>query len=345
MKKNILTYITLLSVILPFYSQYADLSVTITTQNFNLPVPVGSTQSYTVEISNLGPDTAENVSCTSTGGSCFGFVSATTSIGSFENNVWSIGSLPNGATVSLTITNIMNTTCNCEPVIYQNVTSTTTDPISLNNFARYNYDWDYSFDLDLQCTPYEGNLFTGSTIYLTYNLVNLGINDICSYVYFYNINGLSIVNGITTNGVWNNQLKSWQSILSQVNQSNSLQLECVINDIPIISITGLTDSDIPFDISYINNTCSTLFNNLATTNNQYKDAITVSPNPVDDILNISISDKNIKSMVLFDIFGKKIMEISNEFNQIDVSNLQIGLYLLKAETESGESQIFKVLKE
>lgn len=85
----------------------------ITAPNYNLPIAVGSSQSYTIEIKNLGPDTAENVICTAYEGTSFGNISAITSTGAFVNNVWNIGSLQNGATVTLTITNILNTYCDC----------------------------------------------------------------------------------------------------------------------------------------------------------------------------------------------------------------------------------------
>lgn len=88
-----------------------------------------------------------------------------------------------------------------------------------------------------------------------------------------------------------------------------------------------------------------MFTNLSIDQNQLQDAIKITPNPVHEKLNISISNKTVKSVIIFDVLSKKIKDISYNFDQVDVSNLQNGLYILKIETENGENQIFKVIKE
>lgn len=344
MKKNIITYLILL-IIFSNYSQTinADLLVFFTGNTFI--TPVGQNETFNLQVKNLGSNTAENVTCQINVGSCFSYVSATTNTGNFANGIWTIGNLPDGATVSLTMTNVMNTYCNCSYEIYPVVTSTTNDNYLPNNSTSVNYNWDTLSDLDLQCIPYSGDLTIGNTIFLNYNLINHG-NDTCANVFFETPNnGLTIVNGISTNGVWDNQSKSWNSILALLNQTYSLQLECIVNDVQNASISGYSQANSFWEFILNNNFCTSVLTNLTTNKNQFKDSIQITPNPAHDVLNISNANKMLKNIVLFDVLGKKIMDISDNFNNVDVSNLQNGLYVLKVETERGENQIFKVLKE
>lgn len=84
--------------------QQAKLSTSITVNN---PSPnVGSTVTYTVTVKNNGPSTDNNVSLTSLVPSGLTYVGSTPSIGTYNNGsgLWSIGSIANGATQTLTIT-------------------------------------------------------------------------------------------------------------------------------------------------------------------------------------------------------------------------------------------------
>jgi hypothetical protein len=64
--------------------------------------------------------------------------------------------------------------------------------------------------------------------------------------------------------------------------------------------------------------------------------ISVYPNPVESTLNIDLQDgSTIKSVMLFDILGKRIIDEKGNIQQLDMSSFSNGLYLLKIETESG----------
>jgi uncharacterized delta-60 repeat protein len=64
-------------------------------------------------------------------------------------------------------------------------------------------------------------------------------------------------------------------------------------------------------------------------------AFSLYPNPVKDILNIDLLDNtSISSAKIFDLQGKLILEKAS--NDIDVSSLSAGLYLIKIATEKGE---------
>jgi Secretion system C-terminal sorting domain len=75
-----------------------------------------------------------------------------------------------------------------------------------------------------------------------------------------------------------------------------------------------------------------------------KESITIYPNPVSNTLNINgvTNNDRIKNIVIFDIVGKKRLEISSDilgpfFKSIDVGKLSNGTYLIKLSYSSGKS--------
>ena len=66
--------------------------------------------------------------------------------------------------------------------------------------------------------------------------------------------------------------------------------------------------------------------------------ISLYPNPVNDLLSIAGAETIIKGYNIFDIQGRLIKQFtsSNSINQIDVSSLDSGVYLLKLKSELGE---------
>ncbi|MCX7549861.1 T9SS type A sorting domain-containing protein, partial [Xanthomarina sp. F2636L] len=63
-------------------------------------------------------------------------------------------------------------------------------------------------------------------------------------------------------------------------------------------------------------------------------SISVYPNPTSDYINISTSYQ-IQQVEVFDILGKKVKVVSNS-NQIAVTNLQAGIYIVKVFTDKGK---------
>lgn len=78
-----------------------------------------------------------------------------------------------------------------------------------------------------------------------------------------------------------------------------------------------------------------------TLNDNDLESVQIYPNPVNDILHIQHSHSNFK-LKLSDISGKVIMEYKN-VNQIDISNLEKGIYLLEFENE-GNLKSLRVIK-
>jgi len=75
---------------------------------------------------------------------------------------------------------------------------------------------------------------------------------------------------------------------------------------------------------------------------KYSPVISVYPNPVNDILNISTLDR-IEKMEIYDLSGRKVKSIFTTDNRINIESLVKGMYLLKVytNTTSGQAVIIK----
>jgi hypothetical protein len=72
------------------------------------------------------------------------------------------------------------------------------------------------------------------------------------------------------------------------------------------------------------------------TNDFTKAKVTIYPNPIKDILNVSLSENtSIEGYEIYDLLGKKIISKNTTENQINVSELSNGVYLLKVITGEG----------
>jgi uncharacterized repeat protein (TIGR01451 family) len=95
----------------------------------------GSNVTFTITASNLGISAEPNAVVTDVLPTGYTFVSATPSVGSFNNStgVWTIGSLANGASATLNVVATVNVTGN-----YANtacITGTNADPVTTNNLS------------------------------------------------------------------------------------------------------------------------------------------------------------------------------------------------------------------
>ena len=82
----------------------ADLAVAKTVNGASsASAPVGATVTYAVTVSNLGPDTASGVSVAEALPAGLTLVTASASQGAWDGATWSVGTLADGATASLTV--------------------------------------------------------------------------------------------------------------------------------------------------------------------------------------------------------------------------------------------------
>ena len=82
---------------------------------------------------------------------------------------------------------------------------------------------------------------------------------------------------------------------------------------------------------------------LSTNEVSLDDCFSVYPNPANDFINISNSDK-IKSKTIYSITGQLVKKETNQNEKIDISNLQQGVYLLEIETTNNQKFTKKIVK-
>jgi len=70
--------------------------------------------------------------------------------------------------------------------------------------------------------------------------------------------------------------------------------------------------------------------------------LTVFPNPSNGVFYIA-SNKVIQNIVVFDVSGKKVVDITRNFNQIDLSNLNKGVYFLNIRLEKGDNIVERIV--
>jgi hypothetical protein len=72
--------------------------------------------------------------------------------------------------------------------------------------------------------------------------------------------------------------------------------------------------------------------------------ISIYPNPTKDVLNITGDVSILKSIEVYSILGKRLIEVKENFNEINISNLQSGMYLLRVNTDEA-SVTYRIVKE
>jgi len=124
-----------------------------------------------------------------------------------------------------------------------------------------------------------------------------------------------------------------------------------IKTLPTLNVgdSFTNEANIYFDYNFpiITNKAASIFKTLATQDFEFSNYFNVYPNPVKDILNISLkNDIEIQSISIYDILGQLIISVPNSKNvsKIDVSRLRTGNYLLKIKTVKGFSTV-KFIKE
>ncbi len=70
-------------------------------------------------------------------------------------------------------------------------------------------------------------------------------------------------------------------------------------------------------------------------------SIHVYPNPTAN--RVYIQAENITKAELFDLMGRKVMETNQD--QIDLSNISSGSYILQVTTQNNTTETFKIIKQ
>ncbi|BCY28932.1 DUF7619 domain-containing protein [Flavobacterium okayamense] len=122
-----------------------------------------------------------------------------------------------------------------------------------------------------------------------------------------------------------------------------------IKTLPTLTVgeTFTNDANIYFDYNYpitTNAFATTIQDVLSNQSFEFENEFVLYPNPTHDILNISTKNQiEIQSVEIYNIVGQIVIAVPNTTTSIDVSNIAIGTYLIKVNTEKG-SAITKFLK-
>ena len=76
----------------------------------------------------------------------------------------------------------------------------------------------------------------------------------------------------------------------------------------------------------------------------YQNKISVFPNPVHNILNIKNDTADISKVDVYSITGKLLLSVDGNLNEINLENLDSGMYFVKITTQDGNNQSFKIIK-
>ncbi len=72
--------------------------------------------------------------------------------------------------------------------------------------------------------------------------------------------------------------------------------------------------------------------------------VKIYPNPTKDLIFIDSKTDTIVRASVFDVLGKNVFQQIGNIQELDIKNLQSGMYFLRVATDVGE-QVFKVIKE
>ncbi|MCF6348779.1 MAG: T9SS type A sorting domain-containing protein [Flavobacteriaceae bacterium] len=93
---------------------------------------------------------------------------------------------------------------------------------------------------------------------------------------------------------------------------------------------------IPLVIAY---TFSSL---LSTDDEIFSNTISITPNPTYDTFTIDLGDDILKEAIIYNELGQQIKETTS--NEVDISNLSIGIYFVKITSQSGKEATKKIIK-
>ncbi|HRK72626.1 MAG TPA: DUF11 domain-containing protein, partial [Rhodothermales bacterium] len=236
----------------------ADLAVTKTVDN--LVPKTGDNITYTVVVTNHGPNVATNVSIADNVPAGTTLVQSSATQGTFNTNVWTVGTIPVGqsallryvATVTTTGT-VMNTAV---------VSGTEPDPQTANNTSVVTINAIKAADVGLAKTVDNLTPKTGDTVHFTVTVRNYGPN-VATNVAVDDVlpAGITLLQGNATQGIYT--AGNWNIGTLAVGQGAVLQLAVKVDNIGRITNTA-TVSATETDPITANNTSSATINGTQT---------------------------------------------------------------------------------
>lgn len=200
----------------------------------------------------------------------------------------------------------------------------------LNNISLKTLRIDYNFfdDIDIQNL---NQLQIFGCSHNNFSSLNFDNHPFLEVLYCDNNNlqNLSIQNGANSllNGVINDTPSNDRFIAT-----NNPNLRCIyVDDVSNCNANWLSKDPTSYYVSSVQE-CN-LLSTTTTSNSKF----TLSPNPVENLLNISTPNNlEIYEIKIFTIDGKQIQVNYNNFEQLDLSNLVTGIYTIEITTNSGK---------
>ncbi|WP_306354237.1 gliding motility-associated C-terminal domain-containing protein [Flavobacterium sp. '19STA2R22 D10 B1'] len=220
----------------------------------NVTPNVGDTIVFTVTVNNAGPSDATNVVVTDTLPSGYTFISATPSIGTYDNStgIWTIGGLVNGVNASLDIVVSVNATGD-----YANTASVTgseVDPILTDNTATSTPIPTPIIDLNIAKTVDNPTPNVGSNVVFTITINNAGPSDATGVIVFDPLpSGYTFISATPSVGTYDDTIGVWTIGGLNMGGNATMSVTALVNatgDYDNIAITA-GDQDEPVYIDNI----------------------------------------------------------------------------------------------
>ena len=223
----------------------ADLSLT---KAANIPAPnVGANVTFTVIISNAGPNTATNVTVTDQLAAGLSFVSATPSQGSYNatNGVWTIGSIPSGQSRTLQIVatvtqaGAISNTAQVSDSDQPDPNSTPGNGVAGENDQASTIVTGQQADLSLGKSVSNPQPNIGQNITYTVTLSNNGPSQATGVQVLEQVpGGTTFVSAVPSRGTYNQATGLWNVGSINAGISATLQLTVTVNTAAVISNTA-----------------------------------------------------------------------------------------------------------
>ena len=231
--------------------QEADLAITKTVEDDN--ATVGDNVTFTVDVTNNGPDTASDVSVIESLNSGLSYQSAEATQGSYneDTNVYEVGTLENGDTATLTITAQIESVENTSNAVA--VTGEQPDPDPGDNTNTSDPDPNVA-DLGVTKTVNETNATVGDTVAFTVDVTNDGPDTATNVSVNESLeSGLSFVSAETTQGEYNDDTSTYDVGALANGETATLTLTALVNSSENTSNTVEVTGDEPDPIDPNNN--------------------------------------------------------------------------------------------
>lgn len=154
------------------------------------------------------------------------------------------------------------------------------------------------------------------------------------------IDGSLILGGLNGYFIHTAGVPNIQSNLCRINANGVFDTSFRSSNITITSLVGhkvyVVKTQNNNSVLIGGNKLFKIVNTLLSTNDFTKSIISLYPNPVKDILNITLSENtSIENYEIYDLLGKKVMSKNTTQNTVNISGLSKGIYLLKVLTNEG----------